>query len=154
MQQDTYIAIDYILKDEHGNVIDSTEGNQPFSFISGRNQILPELEKRIFEMKTGETKKIILSPENAYGNYDLNALQLVKLSQFPKDQQLNIGDEFIANTAEGRPLPFVVKEITGQDVTLDFNHPLAGKELTFELKLIEVRPASDEEIRSLAAEQN
>jgi len=153
MQQDKYISIDYILKDEHGNVIDTTEGNQPFGFISGRNQILPELEKKIFEMKIGETQKIVLSPENAYGNYDLNALQLVKLSQFPKGQALNVGDEFVANTAEGRPLPFVVKEITGQDVTLDFNHPLAGKELTFELKLLEVRPASDEEIKNLSLEQ-
>ncbi len=152
MQPDNYVAIDYVLKDELGNTIDTTEGNEPFKFISGRNQILPELEKVVFEMKEGESRKVVLSPENAYGNYDLNAIQLVKLSQFPKDQIINVGDEFIANTPDGRPLPFVVKEITGQDVKLDFNHPLAGKELTFDVKLLELRPATEEEISNITVE--
>jgi len=140
------VTINYTLKDEKGMVIDTTENNPPFSYLSGNHQILPGLEEKIEEMIIGSSKNVVLEPKDAYGEYKDDAVQKVSKNEFPKDTDLQKGMSFIANTPDGKQMPFYIQEVEGEDITIDFNHPLAGKKLEFDVKLVDIRDATPEEI--------
>lgn len=140
------VTINYTLKDEEGAVIDSTENNPAFSYLSGNNQILPRLEEKIDEMLIGSSKNVVLEPKNAYGEYKEEAIQKVNKKEFPEGTNLEKGMSFVANTPEGKQMPFYIQEIEEEEITIDFNHPLAGKKLEFDVKLVDVRDATEEEI--------
>ncbi len=146
IKPDQVVTIQYTVKDEDGKVVDATGEDNSYSFLSGQNQILPKLEETIGEMLIGSTKTVVLSPEEAYGDYQEEAVQQVNRSDFPEGTQLDVGMSFVANMADGKQLPFVITAVDGDDITIDFNHPLAGKTLTFEVKLIDVRDATPEEL--------
>ena len=146
LKSNQVVSIGYTLTDEEGNVIDSATHVNPFSFLSGKNQILPALEEKLGEMIIGSKKIVVLSPENGYGVYDEMALQVVDRSEFPAETQLEEGMGFVADTPEGGQMPFTIKKIDGENITLDFNHPLAGKTLTFDVELINLREATTEEL--------
>ena len=146
IKPDQVVTIQYTVKDEDGKVVDATGEDNSYSFLSGQNQILPKLEETISEMLIGSTKTVVLSPEEAYGEYQDEAVQQVNRSDFPEGTQLDVGMSFVANMADGKQLPFVITAVDGDDITIDFNHPLAGKTLTFEVKLIDVRDATPEEL--------
>lgn len=146
VQENQVVTINYTLKDDNGNIIDSTYDNKPFSFLSGNDQILPELEKEIGSMIIGSNKSVKLPPEKGYGSYKEEAVQTVKREEFPNDVELDVGMSFMANTPEGKRVPFTVNKIEGDEVTIDFNHPLAGKTLNFDVELVDVRNASAEEL--------
>ncbi len=140
------VTINFTLKDEEGNIIEETSKEQPFSFISGNQQILPELEKNVSEMIIGSKRTVVLEPENAYGIYNDTSIQTVSRSDFPDDAKLEVGMGFVADTPDGRQMPFVIKNIDDENITVDFNHPLAGHTLTFDVELLELREASPEEL--------
>jgi len=146
IQQNQVVTIHYTVKDDKGNVVDSTIGKEPLSFIFGMNQILPKLEEAIQDMLIGSKKAVELTPEDAYGEYHDDAVQTIERNEFPEGTELEEGMGFVANTADGRQLPFVIKEVSGNDITIDFNHPLAGKKLNFEVELIDIRDATPEEL--------
>jgi FKBP-type peptidyl-prolyl cis-trans isomerase SlyD len=139
------ITMNYTLKDNEGVVIDTTEDKGAFSFISGANQILPKLEEQIGTMLIGSKKNVKLSAEEAYGVYDESAIQKVEKSTFPADTPVEVGMGFVANSPDGHPMPFKVAAVEEKEVTIDFNHPLAGKDLEFNVHLIDIRNASEEE---------
>ncbi|MCU7496048.1 MAG: peptidylprolyl isomerase [Ignavibacteria bacterium] len=140
------VTVIYSLKDQNGEILDSATKEQPFSFLSGQNQILPKLEEEIGNMLIGSRKEIFLSPEEAYGEYQPESVQVVDRSNFPEGSKLEEGMEYVANTPDGQQLPFVIAKIEGDEITLDFNHPLAGEALTFDLELLDVREATAEEL--------
>lgn len=140
------VTFNYVLKDETGEILDSTAQDGPYSFLTGGNQVLPELETALGEMIIGSKKNIKLSAADAYGEYDENAVQKVKREFFPEEAELEIGLTYYAHTPEGRHLQFVITGIENDDVTVNFNHPLAGKDLEFDIELIDVRDATPEEI--------
>jgi FKBP-type peptidyl-prolyl cis-trans isomerase SlyD len=140
------ITINFILKDTNGNIIEATSRERPFSFISGGNQILPKLEENIGEMLIGSKRTVTLSPVDAYGVYDDSALEEVSRSEFPEDTDIQEGMTFVADSPDGQQLPFVIKSIKEENITLDFNHPLAGQTLTFDLELLSLRDATIEEL--------
>ncbi len=140
------VTINFILTDEEGTVIESTSKENPFAYLSGNEQILPKLEEEIGLMLIGSRKSVTLVPEDAYGVYDDAALQSVKKTEFPEDTELQEGMRFVANAPDGSQMPFVVKEIKGEDILLDFNHPLAGRTLTFDVELLGLRDATSEEL--------
>ena len=140
------ITMNYTLKDSEGIVIDTTEDKGAFSFISGVNQILPKLEEEMGTMLIGSKKNVKLSAEDAYGVYDENAIQKVEKSSFPDNTTVEVGMGFVANSPEGHPMPFKVTAVEEKEVTIDFNHPLAGKNLEFDVHLVDIRNASEEEI--------
>ncbi len=146
LKKDQVVTVNFTLKDEGGNVIEATTKEQPFAFISGAQQILPKLESSIGEMIIGGNKEVVLQPEEAYGNYEKDALQVVNRSEFPEGTKIEEGMEYIADTPNGGQMPFVIKNVDGDNITLDFNHPLAGKALTFEVELLDLRDATDEEL--------
>jgi FKBP-type peptidyl-prolyl cis-trans isomerase SlyD len=146
LKSNQVVTMNFILKDDAGNVLDSTEGNEPFSFISGGNQILPKLEEKVGEMLIGSKKEVVLNPEDGYGIYQADAVRIVKRSEFPEDIEIGKGMSFLAKSPQGKDMQFLVKEINGDDITVDFNHPLAGKTLHFNLELLNLRDATQEEL--------
>ncbi len=140
------VTVNYKLSDDEGNLIQKTNVDEPFVYLSGNNQILPKLEQEIDTMLIGGKKNIGLDASEAYGDYDDNAVQNVKRHEFPEGTDLEKGMEFMANTPEGKPIPFVIKDVKEDNIIIDFNHPLAGKNLNFDIELIDVRDATKEEL--------
>lgn len=147
-----FVKINFTLKDDSGEILDSSNDNEPFIFITGKNHVIPGLEAAIDGMLIGSKKSIVLEPSEAYGDLDESAFQIVKKTQFPAGSEINIGDEFVANANDGVKLPFVISEINGEDITLDFNHPLAGQKLFFDIELLDMRDATLEELAALDKE--
>ena len=141
------VTLNFTLKDEEGSIIEETTKEEPFSYLSGNSQILPKLEENINGMLIGSKKSVVLEPSEAYGEYKEDAIQSVNRSEFPEGTKLEKGMGFVANTPDGRQMPFTVTKVEGDDITLDFNHPLAGKKLTFEVELLNIREASPEELQ-------
>ena len=139
------VTLNYKLTDDQGNVLQTTN-EEPFIYLSGNNQILPKLEEQIDTMLIGGKKNIELNSSDAYGDYDEKAVQQVKKEEFPEGSNLQEGMQYMAHTPDGQPIPFVIKEVKDEDVTIDFNHPLAGKNLKFDVELVDVRDATTEEL--------
>lgn len=140
------ITINYTLKDKEGNLLDSTDNGGPFSFITGNMQVLPGLEEALVSMIIGSKKNIKLAAADAYGEYDENAIQKVNRSLFPEEAELETGMTYFAHSSEGQHIQFVITKIENDDITVNFNHPLAGKNLEFDVELLDVRDATPEEI--------
>ncbi len=132
----------------NGSVFDSSEGKQPLEFMVGGGQIIPGLESAVKGMKVGEKKKITIKAADAYGDYDQRALQEVPKESFPTDMKLEAGLELVAQTAMG-PVPVRIAEIRDKTVMVDFNHPLAGKDLTFDVEIVSVRDATKDELAKI-----
>jgi FKBP-type peptidyl-prolyl cis-trans isomerase SlyD len=146
LKSNQVVTMNFTLKDDNGNILDSTKGNEPFSFISGTNQILPKLEEKVGEMLIGSKMDVILDPEDGYGIYDDGAVKIINRSEFPEDIELDKGMGFLAKSPQGKDVQFFIKEVEGDNITVDFNHPLAGKNLHFDLELLNLRDATREEL--------
>ncbi|MCK5453549.1 MAG: peptidylprolyl isomerase [Calditrichia bacterium] len=146
LEANKVVSISYILKDENGEMVDQAPKEQPFIFLSGQNQILPNLENKISEMVIGSQQKVVLTSEQGYGEYREDAVRQVKRSEFPDKIDLQEGQRFMADLGEGQHRPFFVKSVSENKVTIDFNHPLAGVKLEFDIELLDIRDATDEEI--------
>jgi len=147
LEANKVISFKYTLKDDQGSVIDSTLNKDPLSFISGSNQILPKLEETLGGMLIGGKKNVKLNAADAYGEYDEKAIQNIKKDQFPPEAKLEVGMSYLANSPDGKQMPFTIAEVKEEEITVDFNHPLAGKALEFDVELIDKRDATPEEIQ-------
>lgn len=133
------VSLEYTLSGEDGKVIESNKGKEPLRYVDGRSQIIPGLEKALEGMKAGGEKKITVKPEDAYGPVDPNAYREVPKENVPADS-LKEGMALFAKNAEGEMFPVRVKEVKDKSVVIDMNHPLAGKILVFDVKIIDVQP--------------
>lgn len=140
------VTMNFTLTDDKGNVLDTTDKGGPFSYLSGNQQILPKLEQAVNEMIIGSKKNIKLNAADAYGEYKEEVVQVVGKENFPQDIDLQIGMTYMAKSPEGEPMPFSITSIEGEEITIDFNHPLAGLDLNFDVELLDVRDATTEEI--------
>jgi FKBP-type peptidyl-prolyl cis-trans isomerase SlyD len=147
-----FVAIDYTLTLEDGEMIDRSEAGEPLAFILGAGQIIPGLERALEGMSAGESAVITVEPEDAYGPRDAQMIKPVPRDHFPEDAELVPGTAFEANGPHGE-LTFWIHAVEGEMVVIDFNHPLAGKKLTFDVTVREVREATPEE-QAEAAEEN
>ena len=146
LEANKVVTMNYILKDGDGVVIDSTDEAGPFSFISGGQQILPKLEEEVGNMIIGSKKTVNLAPSEAYGEYDKNAVQTIDKSSFPEGTNIEVGVSYFTSTPDGQQVRFTITKVMGEVVTVDFNHPLAGRDLEFEVELLDVRDATPEEL--------
>ena len=146
IEQNKVITMNFTLTDDHGNVLDSTEKGGPFSYISGSNMVLPKLEEAVNGMLIGSKKALKLEAKDGYGNYNDDAIQVVGKENFPEDFVLEVGMEYMASNPDGVQMPFVISNVDGEEITVDFNHPLAGKNLNFDIELLNVRDATAEEL--------
>jgi FKBP-type peptidyl-prolyl cis-trans isomerase 2 len=131
------VKFDYTLTVD-GQVAETTKGKQPLEFTQGQNQLIPGLEKQMEGMKAGEEKKIIVKPEDGYGPVLNDAFREFDKAKLPKDVVPQVGMMLELKDPEGNSFPAVIKEVKDKSVMLDFNHPLAGKELTFDVKVVSV----------------
>ncbi len=141
----TVVSLSYTLTDEGGEELDRAERNEPFSYLHGFGQIVPGLEKALEGLKMGATKKVVIPPEDGYGKIEANLKTKATRNQFPKEANLQVGMRFAAEVGPGQQVVFTVTEMNGEDVVLDGNHPLAGVTLTFDVEVLAVRDATDEE---------
>lgn len=133
------VSLEYTLSDEKGKTIESNKGKEPLKYTQGQKQIIPGLEKELAGMKVGGEKHVKIKPEDAYGPVNSKAFQEVPKEKIPTEA-LKIGTTLMARSPEGQSLPVRVKEIKEKTVVLDLNHPLAGKTLTFDVKVLDIQP--------------
>lgn len=146
IESNKVVTINFTLKDSDGNVLESTENTESFSYISGNNQILPKLEDTVNQMIIGTKKDVVIKAAEGYGEYNEAAVQQIDKKEFPEDIKLEEGMRLIANSPDGKQMPFIINKIEENEVTVDFNHPLAGKNLEFNVELLDVRDATPEEM--------
>lgn len=139
----TIAVIDYELFDEGGELIESSSGETPFTFSFGAGDVIPGLEKELEGMEPGQSKKIVVAPEEAYGMKDPNLVQQVPRANFPDGFPLETGVSYLAKTDTGATVNFQVLGFDDQNVEIDLNHPLAGMTLHFAVEIREVRGAGD-----------
>ena len=115
-------------------------------YLHGHRNIVAGLEEALEGKAAGERVVVSVSPEKGYGPYDPQGVQVVDREAFPADAEIVEGAMFYAEDQDGNPLPFTVLSVEGKDVTIDFNHALAGETLNFDVTLVAIRPATPEEL--------
>ena len=140
----TVVSIDYIVTDENGQVLDTTNGQDAMEVLIGHSNIVPGLEDALMGKEKGDRIDVLVQPDRAYGIRHPELIQEIDINMF-EGMELNVGDSFLADTDMGKK-PIVVKEIKGDTVVVDGNHPLAGMTLKFMVDIIDVRQATDSEI--------
>lgn len=138
VQNGASVSLEYTLKDEGGQVLDTNKGGDPLVFTQGQQQIIRGLEKELIGMRPGDEKKVVVKPEDGYGPVVPNAQTEVPKDAIPKEG-LKVGTALTARSGSGDVRPVVVKEIKETTVVLDLNHPLAGKTLFFDVKILGVQ---------------
>jgi len=121
-----------------GSTFDSSQGRDPLEFTVGSGQIIPGLDKEIPGMAVGDKKTVVIAPAEAYGESHPDAIQAIPRSNVPPEIPLELGLQLQMQSPSGQVVPVTVVEITDEEVTLDANHPLAGKELTFAFELVSI----------------
>jgi FKBP-type peptidyl-prolyl cis-trans isomerase SlyD len=145
IKENTVVTFDYKLTDDEGEVIDTSEGGTPFSFLQGSGTIVSGLEQGLTGKTSGDHLNIDLAPEEGYGEYDPGLVFTIGKEKLPQDQPLEEGMQFQAQTPAG-PRVLTLTDISDTEATLDANHPLAGQNLHFEVWVREVREATSAEL--------
>jgi FKBP-type peptidyl-prolyl cis-trans isomerase SlpA len=135
---DKQVTLHFALKLDNGDVVDSTFDKNPATFKVGDGNLLPGFEQAIYGLKAGDKRSLPISPEQGFGQGNPQNIQVMPRSQF-QDMELSEGLLVIFNDAANAELPGVVKSFDDNQVTIDFNHPLAGKALSFDVEIIEVK---------------
>ncbi|HUF40938.1 MAG TPA: peptidylprolyl isomerase [Verrucomicrobiae bacterium] len=141
IEEGSIVSIEYTLTDESGKVIDTNVGKEPLTYIQGAGQIVAGLEKELHGLKLGEQAKVRVKPEDGYGALDPEARQEIDKDKIPPEAQ-QVGAMLMSKGADGRPVPIRVHEIRDKTVIVDFNHPLAGKTLNFDVKITDIKTAA------------
>ncbi len=139
------VTIHYTLTDDAGEVLDDSRDGDPMIYLHGASNIIPGLEKELTGKITGATLKVTVSPEDGYGEHSPEAIQKVPRSNFEGVEDIQPGMQFQTESPEGVQV-IVVTEVSDTEVTIDANHPLAGKTLHFDVSVEGVRDATPEEI--------
>ena len=139
------VSMQYTLRVD-GKVVDSSEGGDPLEYLHGAANIIPGLEREMEGMAVGESKTVIVSAADGYGEVNEEAFIEAPVSEFPKDMPLNPGVEMELTGPDGDPMYARIESVDGDLVTLNMNHPLAGAELHFDVKVIGLRDATEEEM--------
>lgn len=139
------VSIDYILTDQHGKVIDRSSAEDPLTFIQGIGNLIPGLEIALEGKSAGESFKVAISPDEAYGERDETLQQAVPRELFDSPEELQVGMRFQADSPAGMQVVTIV-DVNGDNITVDANHPLAGETLNFDVTVVDIRDASEEEL--------
>jgi FKBP-type peptidyl-prolyl cis-trans isomerase 2 len=134
------VSLQYSLSEENGSLIESNKGKDPLKYTHGSKQIVPGLEKELTGMTVGGEKRVKVKPEDAYGLVNPKAFQEVAKEQIPAEG-MKVGATLAAKGPQGQEIPVRIHEIKEQTVVLDLNHPMAGKTLLFDIKILDVQPS-------------
>jgi FKBP-type peptidyl-prolyl cis-trans isomerase SlyD len=145
VQDGLVVSMEYTLTVD-GEVLDSSKDAGPLQFLAGYDNIVPGLEREMIGMKIGESKDVLVLPADGYGEFDEEAFMEVPRSEFPSDMELEEGLELNISDEDGQHQLAFVESFNAEIVRLDFNHPLAGAELQFNVKVVDLREPTAEEM--------
>lgn len=141
------VSLAYVLRLDDGEEIDSAENDDPLVYLHGAQNIIPGLEQALTGLKVGDARKVSVNPEDAYGDVDPEAYELVPYDAFPGDIDLEEGMELhMIDNETGRQMEAYISELRDDGALLDLNHPLAGETLHFEVEIVGLRRATTDEI--------
>jgi FKBP-type peptidyl-prolyl cis-trans isomerase SlyD len=146
ISQDRIVYFDYTLTDDSGKTLDTSVGKRPLGYMHGRHGIILGLEKAMEGKSTGDSFKVSIAPEEAYGPHRPDLTAVIDRKQFTKNQPIVLGAVVTSNGPKGQKMQARIAKITPEGILLDGNHPLAGKTLHFEVTVTEVRAAEIEEL--------
>lgn len=144
IQNDQVVSFNYTLTDAEGTVIDKSEG-QPLVYLHGAGNIIPGLENALTGKNVGDKLTVHVPAAEGYGEYSAEMVQEVPRNMFQGVDNIEAGMQFQAQTDDGMQV-VTVKEVTEESIFVDGNHPLAGQDLNFDVEIVEIRPASQEEL--------
>jgi len=139
-------TIHYTLTNDGGEVIDSSVGEEPLSYLSGAANVIPGLDDALMGLEKGDTKKISVSPEQGYGEHDDSLVQKLPADMFTGMDDIQVGMEFEAQNPDGENHFVVVTQVDSDGITVDGNHELAGMNLHFDVSVEDVRKATELEL--------
>lgn len=145
VEKNKVVSIDYTLTNDAGDVLDTSEGRGPLTYLHGNGNLIPGMERGIEGKNAGESAKLTIPPGEGYGERDEKMVQAVPRKAFPAGADIKPGTQFQGRTPEGARVVTVVG-VQGDDVMIDANHPLAGQTLHFDVTVTGVRDATAEEI--------
>jgi len=146
VSNDQVVSIEYELHLADGTLVDKSPPGETFEYLQGHGQIVPGLERELAGVAKGERKQVVVAPSDGYGARDVAGVRELPLTLFPEDIATKVGERVAATQPDGEIVQFEIKKIAGDKVTIDFNHPLAGETLHFDVHVVDVRPATAEEL--------
>jgi FKBP-type peptidyl-prolyl cis-trans isomerase SlyD len=146
IQKNSVVTINYTLKDETGGFIESSEGQEPLTYLHGQGNVIPGLEASLEKKSAGESIKISIPPEDAYGVWEESKMLNIPKGQFSGVDDIKAGMQFSVHSNVGEQIVTVTK-VEGETVTVDANHPLAGKTLKFDVTVLGIRDATKDELK-------
>jgi FKBP-type peptidyl-prolyl cis-trans isomerase SlyD len=143
---DMVVSMAYVLEID-GEEIDRADEDDPMLFLQGHGNIIPGLERELYDMGIGDSKNVTVEPADAYGELDLENRDRIPRDILPADYEPMVGDPLeLRDTQTGEVFQVYVADVENGDVIVDFNHPLAGETLDFQVKIVDIRPAQSEEL--------
>lgn len=154
IQPNTHVTIDYELRDDEGDVLDASHGDdgEPIRYVHGYGMLVPGLEAALAGLKVGDERDIVVPAEAGYGEYDEELVLEIDRGEFPDPKSVKVGDEFVAESPDGDEIAMSVVDLKDDVVVVDANHPLAGMTLRYHVRVRDVREATETEIESAAAD--
>ena len=139
VKENSAVKVNYTGKLSDGQVFDSSEGKEPIEFTLGQGQLIPGFEKGLIDMKLNEKKTITIAKEEAYGDINDALKQEVSKADLPQDMKPEVGMGLVSKAPDGRETNLLVVEVKEDTIVLDANHHLAGKDLIFDLEVVEIK---------------
>jgi len=132
------VKVHYTGKLANGEVFDTSDGKEPIEFTLGQGQLIPGFEKGLIDMKLNEKKTINMTKDEAYGEVNETLIQEVKKKDLPQDMEPKVGMGLVSKSPEGQEINLMVVEVKEETIVIDGNHPLAGRDLIFDLEVVEI----------------
>ncbi|MBJ2173715.1 peptidylprolyl isomerase [Aureibaculum sp. A20] len=139
VKENNTVKVNYTGKLSDGQVFDSSEGREPLEFTLGQGQLIPGFEKGLIDMKLNEKKTITIPKAEAYGDVNEQLIQEVNKTELPQDMEPKVGMGLVSKSPDGQEMNLMVVEVKDESIVIDGNHPLAGKDLIFDLEVIEIK---------------
>ena len=139
VKENNTVKVNYTGKLSDGQVFNSSEGKEPIEFTLGQGQLIPGFEKGLIDMKLNEKKTITIAKEDAYGEINNDLIQEVEKTQLPQDMTPKVGMGLVSKSPDGQEMNLLVVEVKEESIVIDGNHPLAGKELIFDLEVVAIK---------------
>ncbi|MDN3667309.1 peptidylprolyl isomerase [Algibacter miyuki] len=139
VKENNTVKVNYTGKLADGQVFDSSEGKEPIEFTLGQGQLIPGFEKGLIDMKLNEKKTITIVKDEAYGDVNPALIQEVQKTELPQDMAPEVGMGLVSKSPNGHEINLLVVEVKEESIVVDGNHPLAGKDLVFDLEVVEIK---------------
>ncbi|SDS50330.1 FKBP-type peptidyl-prolyl cis-trans isomerase 2 [Polaribacter sp. KT25b] len=138
VKENNTVKVNYTGKLTDGQIFDTSEGREPIQFTLGQGQIIPGFEKGLIDMEVNEKKTITIAKEEAYGEVNKALIQEVNKADLPQDMEPKVGMGLVSKTPDGQEMNLMVVEVKEETIVIDGNHPLAGKDLVFDIEVLEI----------------